>query len=358
MFWVGFNCVFWFLGNALYGLLAFSLLLLCILSVVFFYEAIRSIVKKNLNKESLQNGALHNKHVVITGGSSGIGKAFAILAAREGANVTIASRTREKLQLARDEIIEARRSKDQWVDHLVLDVSSSSFERIQRAFDQLERQRGPCDLLVNCAGTAACSKIEDTEEDILKYLIDLNFIGSYNCTKAVVPSMKRRKEGKIVLVSSQAGLLGIFGFSAYSATKFALRGLAESLAMELTPYNVSVTLSLPPDTDTPGFAEEEKSKPLETKLISESAALVQPEEVAEKLLKDTLDGKFFSIIGFESFILTTLCSGMSPYGSLSELLLQSVLMGPLRMISAFYLYSFEKIVKRCMKERESHKKSE
>jgi len=79
---------------------------------------------------------------------------------------------------------------------------------------------------------------------------------------------------------------GIFGYSAYSSTKFALRGLAESIAMELRPYNISVTLCLPPDTDTPGFAEEEKSKPLETKLIAQMATLVTPEEVAEQLFKD------------------------------------------------------------------------
>lgn len=64
--------------------------------------------------------------------------------------------------------------------------------------------------------------------------------------------------------------------------------MAESIAMELKPYNVTVTLCLPPDTDTPGFVAEELSKPLETKLISQSAALVKPEEVAEQLFKDAL----------------------------------------------------------------------
>lgn len=83
-------------------------------------------------------------------------------------------------------------------------------------------------------------------------------------------------------------MLGIFGYSAYGATKFAIRGLAEALAMELTPHNVCVTLALPPDTDTPGFKEEEKTKPLETKLISDAGGLVQPEDVAKNLLYDSL----------------------------------------------------------------------
>lgn len=81
---------------------------------------------------------------------------------------------------------------------------------------------------------------------------------------------------------------GIFGYSAYCCTKFALRGLAESISMELRPYNVSVTLSLPPDTDTPGFAIEELTKPLETKLISSNSELVKPDVVAGALVRDAL----------------------------------------------------------------------
>jgi 3-dehydrosphinganine reductase len=74
--------------------------------------------------------------------------------------------------------------------------------------------------------------------------------------------MKQRKFGRILFVSSQAGQIGIFGYTAYSATKFALRGFAEALQMELKPYGIYVTLSYPPDTDTPGFKEELKDKVL------------------------------------------------------------------------------------------------
>lgn len=81
---------------------------------------------------------------------------------------------------------------------------------------------------------------------------------------------------------------GVFGYSAYAGSKFALRGLAEVLHMELFPYNISVTLSHPPDTDTPGFAVEELTKPKETKLISEASGLLSPDEVAVKLFQDSL----------------------------------------------------------------------
>lgn len=81
---------------------------------------------------------------------------------------------------------------------------------------------------------------------------------------------------------------GIYGYSAYSAGKWAVRGLAESLNMELVGTNVRLTLAFPPDTDTPGFQNEELSKPLETKLISGSGGLHTPELVGKKIIQDAL----------------------------------------------------------------------
>lgn len=201
----------------------------------------------------------------------------------------------------------------QRVEYLSLDIGAN-YENVEKAMADLERTMGPIYMLINCAGTAICGKIEDTTVDSLDKMIHINFLGTYYCIKAVVQRMKASREGIIVLTSSQAALLGIyigsvftidiycaicklkikiiflgiFGYSAYCSTKFALRGLAESIAMELKPYNVSVTLSLPPDTDTPGFAIEELSKPLETRLISQTVTLVTPDVVAEKLFKDAL----------------------------------------------------------------------
>lgn len=81
---------------------------------------------------------------------------------------------------------------------------------------------------------------------------------------------------------------GVFGLSGYCCTKFALRGLAESMSMELAPYGISVTLAVPPDTDTPGLANEELTKPLECKLISSTAGVMQPEVVAQQMMNDAL----------------------------------------------------------------------
>ena len=299
-----------------------------------------------------------NRHVVVTGGSSGIGKCVAIIAAKYGAHVTIIARDLQKLEIARNEVIHACKNKDvQRVEYLSLDVGGD-YKTVEKALSDVEKTMGPIYMLVNCAGTAICGKIEDTSVADLKKMININFLGSYYCTKAVVQRMKASQEGIIVLTSSQAALLGIFGYSAYCSTKFALRGLAESIAMELAPYNISVTLSLPPDTDTPGFAIEELSKPLETKLISETSALVRPEVVANKLFNDALAGKFFSTVGVEGFMLAALCAGMSPFSSIAELVVQSTLVGLFRLVSACYLVHFQRIIRNCIKTRDQNKKSE
>ena len=119
-------------------------------------------------------------------------------------------------------------------------------------------------------------------------MMDINYMGAVHAIRSVLPSMKSRKTGKITLVSSIAGLTGLFGYTAYSASKFALRGFAEALQMEVKPFNISVTIAFAPDTDTPCLAEENKMKPMETKLISDTAGVFQADKVALAIFDDTL----------------------------------------------------------------------
>ncbi|KAG5323653.1 KDSR reductase, partial [Pseudoatta argentina] len=322
----------------LYGIIGLILLSIVIFCTLFVYEHFFWTKKiKDVRK----------KHVVVTGGSSGIGKCMAILAAKKGANVTVIARNVENLEKAKHEILQACENKDtQRVEYLSLDIGAD-YETVEKALADLENDMGPIYMLVNCAGLAIAGKIEDTTPKSLDIMMRTNFLGTYYCIKAVTPRMKASKEGVIVLVSSQGGLLGIFGYTAYCSTKFALRGLAESLVMELQPYNISVTLCLPPDTDTPGYAIEELSKPIETRAISQMVNLIQPEVVAEKAFEDALARNFFSAIGLEGFIMTTLCAGMSPVKLYRQLFVQVLLMGPLRFIGVVYLFIFQRIIAQC-----------
>jgi len=290
-------------------------------------------------------------HAVVTGGSSGIGKSVAKLLAQKGANLTLLARDAGKLEETKSEILSLC-SDQVTVQCLSIDVGKD-YEAVQKTVEKAIETLGPVNLLINCAGTSIPATFEDAKPEDFKRLMDINFFGSVYVTKACIPSMKK-KGGHIVFTSSQAGLLGIYGFSAYAASKFALRGLAETLAMELKPFKIFVTLSCPPDTDTPGFAEEEKQKPEITREISKTAGLVPAEVVASGLVADMLKGKFLSTIGFESAIVRIVCAGMSPVTSLSELLIQVHTMGILRLAGFFFLKSFDTIVhKGIMKQQKS-----
>ncbi|XP_044257176.1 3-ketodihydrosphingosine reductase [Tribolium madens] len=318
------------------------------LIVLFIPLFIVALILRLIKQRSPKS--LDKRHVVITGGSSGIGKSAAVLAARKGANVTIIARNLEKLAAAEKEIKGACIHKDQIVTAVSVDVSNKI--GIHNELNNLEEKVGPIYMLINCAGMAICGKVEDFTEQDVNTMINANYLGTLYPIQSVVPRFKDRQEGIIVLTASQVALMGMFGYSIYASCKFALRGLAESISMELKPYNISVTLALPPDTDTPGYENENKTKPTETQLISETGGLLKPEVVATKLLKDALIGKFFSFVGVESYILTTLCIGMTPYVDFLEIMVQSVLLGPLRLIGAYYLQTFHNIIQRCYLQKQ------
>ena len=140
--------------------------------------------------------------------------------------------------------------------------------------------------------------------------MNINYYSVYFPTRYVLEKFKETGDGIITITASQASLLGIYGYGPYAAAKFALRGLAETIAMEVSNTNISITLALPADTgklflplfesqklliliryfhvDTPGFENENRTKPEETKIISEGGGLAKPEDMAEKILTDSL----------------------------------------------------------------------
>ncbi|KFR12241.1 3-ketodihydrosphingosine reductase, partial [Opisthocomus hoazin] len=287
----------------------------------------------------------------VTGGSSGIGKCIAIECYKQGAFITLIARDENKLLQTKKEIEKYSVNDKQVVLCISVDVSKD-YEQVENVLKQAQEKLGPVDMLVNCAGTSVTGKFEDIEVNAFERLMGVNYLGSVYPSRAVIGTMKERRMGRIVFVSSQAGQLGVFGYTAYSPTKFALRGLAEALQMEVKPYNVYVTVAYPPDTDTPGFAEESKTKPLETKLISETSSVCQAEQVARVIVKDAIQGNFNSSVGSDGYMLSIVTSGMSPVTSITEGLQQIVGMGIFRIVGLFYLGSFDSIVRRCMMQRE------
>uniref|UniRef100_A0A4W3HFT0 3-dehydrosphinganine reductase n=1 Tax=Callorhinchus milii TaxID=7868 RepID=A0A4W3HFT0_CALMI len=284
---------------------------------------------------------LNGAHVVVTGGSSGIGKCIAIECFKHGAFITLVARDEGKLLRAKKEIEK----------HSINDKQVGVADFLKSSVLWAQEKLGPVDMLINCAGKSVAAKFEDIEVGLFRRLMETNYLGSIYPTRAVIHTMKERRLGRIVFVSSQAGQVGLFGYTAYSPSKFALRGLAESLQMEVKSYNIYITVAYPPDTDTPGFQEENKDKPLETKLISETSGLCQPDQVAKIIVNDAVQGNFNSSIGPDGYMLSALTCGMSPVTSITEGLQQIVTMGLFRTIALFYLGSFDSIVRRCMMQQ-------
>lgn len=179
-----------------------------------------------------------------------------------------------------------RLNESQTVDYKSLDVSAE-YETVASAFAEIE-SRAPIFMLVNCAGLAICGTVDGMSVADARRLMDVNYYGTYYPTKCVLATMKQARDGIIVITGSMAGLFGIYGYGAYAATKFALRGLAETIAAETEHYGISVTLAMPADTDTPGYASENKTKPEATKQISGPGGIFHPEEVARQIVADAL----------------------------------------------------------------------
>lgn len=299
--------------------------------------------------------SLRHKHFFVTGGSSGIGRALATQVVRRGANVTLLARDRTRLEEARLELQDQTAFPDQVVHTVSADLCQDS-SALAGQLQEAEEACGPVDFLVNCAGSATSLRFEETPAAEFRRMMELNYLSAVHATKAVLPGMRQRGHGAIVLVSSIAGVFGVYGFSAYAASKFALVGLAQSLCMEVRHRGVSVTVAFPPDTDTPGFAEEQRTKPIETKLICASGGLHSPETVARSILDDALRGHFVSVLGLDGMVMLNMCAGMMPPNSLLDLVVQVVCMGALRLVGACYLLHFYRLVARQASLRQQAKK--
>ena len=194
---------------------------------------------------------LKNKNALITGAGKGIGKAIALALAKEGANIILVARTQEEIDSVAAKI-RSLRVKALAITADVADINSvnSAIEKALAEFDTI-------DILINNAGIAAFGKFLELEPTDWERIIQVNLMGTYYVTRAVLPNMIERQTGDIINISSTAGLSGNALTSAYSASKFAVLGLTESLMQEVRKYNIRVT-ALTPSTVATDMAKELK----------------------------------------------------------------------------------------------------
>lgn len=234
-----------------------------------------------------------NKCVLLTGGNSGIGLAAARLLRKSGAHLILVARDQEKLARAQEELSRIGANGAQLFT-LSLDVSDRS--AVEAATKNLPTE-GPVDVLISNAGITMPGHFLELPVEQYEEQMRTNYFGAVYLTKALAPPMVERGRGHVAFVSSILGLMGIWGYTAYSPTKFALRGLAEALRGEMKPKGVRVSICFPPDTDTPQHDFEEPYLPEETKAIAGNAKLMTADAVAAALLQGMAVGRFEIVPG-------------------------------------------------------------
>jgi 3-dehydrosphinganine reductase len=236
-----------------------------------------------------------DKKVVITGGSSGIGKATALLLARRGAECCIIGRNREKLDRAIGEIRAKAAGTSQKFCSAAADVSNR--RQMSEVTPSILETLGGIDILINCAGITYPSYVDKIPDAVWDSMITVDYMGTVNAVRAFLPYFIKQRRGHIANISSVVGYMGVFGYAAYAAAKFAIVGFSECLRQDLLPYNIGVSVIYPPDTDTPQWHEENKIKPPETKALSGNIKVMKPEQIALALLKGIAKRKFTIVPG-------------------------------------------------------------
>ena len=185
--------------------------------------------------------------VVITGASSGIGRATAVRLARDGAAVVMCARRADRLEAAAADV----RAAGGEALPIVADVTRA--DEVRRLVDAAVERFEHIDVMVCNAGFGIAGAIDDITPDQMQKLVDVNFMGTYHAVRTVLPIFRRRNRGHVVVVSSIVGKRGVPYMGAYAATKFAQAGLAECLRSEVAGSGIHVTVVFPVSTETEFF---------------------------------------------------------------------------------------------------------
>lgn len=252
-----------------------------------------------------------NKIVVITGGSSGIGLALANIFATQNAQLVLIARDEAKLVAAKKAIEQMYSEKN--VDVISADVSNK--ETITKAIDGIGEKYHKIDMLICSAGIMSFGKFKDQSVEDLEECMDVNYYGCMYAAHAAWKYLKEAK-GQLSFVSSVAGYMGLFGYSSYTPSKFALMGLAECLRMEGKDDDINVSIIYPPDTETP-FLEYEHAHTLpECKALAGNIKPKSADFVAKKYFNALRKNKFEIYCDAESILLRWFknnFSGMANY---------------------------------------------
>jgi len=239
-------------------------------------------------------GPLANRSAIIFGASEGTGLALAQALSGKVAGIGLVSRSQEKLARAAQSL--GARGK---MHVAAADVTSTA--ATQAAFDACVAALGPASIVVNCAGAAHPGYFPDLGVEVFEEQIRRHLIGTVNIFKAAIPHLTAQSAPtRLVATSSVLGLFGMFGYSAYAASKHAVVGLASSLRSEYARTAMRISVLCPPSIDTPGFAAENKIKPADVLKAELKGGVLKPEAVAAALVRALPRGPALILPGNEA----------------------------------------------------------
>lgn len=245
----------------------------------------------------------HGKVVVITGASTGIGKEASIQFAKQGANVALIARRKEKLEQVKKELEKFQTA----VDIFPCDVSNKS--QVKQMSDSVLDRFGSVDILVNNAGFAIYGPVSDLSIDEIESQMQTNYFGMVYCTKNFLPKMLEQKSGHIVNVASVAASIGLPGIASYCASKFAMLGFSEGLKHELSGTGVGITVVSPIMVrtdffDHPSFEKMPKYSPtsLSAKTVARSILKAANSPRLEIIVPSVVRGAVWAKQTFPYFI--------------------------------------------------------
>ena len=254
----------------------------------------------------MDNNYYQGKSVLITGGSSGIGFAIANALAEMDAKIILLARDYENLKIAKNSILE----KHAGAKIKIVPVDVTDEKTLSILYHKYMRNHEIPDILINCAGVARPGYVQELPAHVFRWTMDIDYFGTVNMTRLLLPGMIERGSGHIINVSSIAGVIGIFGYTAYCGAKFAVKGFSDALRSELKPKGIRVSVLYPPDTDTPQLAWENQYKPKETRAISGASKPISPDWVAQYTLREAARGKYAIVPGFDANIMYFACTSL------------------------------------------------
>lgn len=225
---------------------------------------------------------LDQQKAIITGGSSGIGKAIAKIYVQNGADVFIFGTNPERLNSVLEELNQAKVRPDQIVEAKAVDVSSK--EQVDKAIEDILQRFGNIDILVNSAGITRDKLLMKMTDDDWQSVMDTNLKSVFSTCQAIVRPMMKQKKGKIINISSVIGLTGNAGQSNYAASKSGMIGFSKALAHEIASRGICVNCIAPGFISTPmtdQLTEQQKQSILDTIPMKRFG---QPHEVANVAL--------------------------------------------------------------------------